>query len=115
MLVIIYQTTRRHILEDASLNIHSCMNLQFQTCTFLFVYGLRSLVVEFLFDIGKINPLNPELNPICYLLALLGARHFLHVSRIRVKLLTFRLLMSYIYEAPILDVSRSHTTTQHTR
>ena len=45
----------------------------------------------------KLNPLNPELNPICYLLALLGAHHFLHVSRIRVKLLTFRLLMSYIY------------------
>ena len=62
-----------------------------------------------------INPLNPELNPICYLLALLGAHHFLHVSRIRVKLLTFRILMSYIYGAPILDVSRSHTTTQHSR
>jgi len=48
-------------------------------------------------DIGKysfvnrtINPLNPELNPICYLLALLGAHNFLHVSRIRVKSLTFR-------------------------
>ena len=62
-----------------------------------------------------VNPLNPELNPICYLLALIGAQHFLHVSRIRVKLLTFRLLMSYIYGAPILDVSRSHTTTQHSR
>jgi hypothetical protein len=46
----------------------------------------------------QINPLNPELNPIWYLLALLGAHHFLHVSRIRVKLLTFRLLMSiYIW------------------
>jgi len=43
-----------------------------------------------------LNPLNPELNPICYLLELLGAHHFLHVSRIRVKLLTFRRLMSYI-------------------
>ena len=43
-----------------------------------------------------VNPLNPELNPICYLLALL-AHHFLHVSRIRVKSLTFRLLMSYIW------------------
>ena len=32
----------------------------------------------------NINPLNAELNPICYLLALLGAHHFLHVSRIRV-------------------------------
>jgi len=36
------------------------------------------------------NPLKPELNPISYLLALLGAYHFLHVSRIRVKLLTLR-------------------------
>ena len=32
-----------------------------------------------------LNPLNPELNPICYLLALLGAHHFLHFSRIRFK------------------------------
>jgi len=32
----------------------------------------------------ELNPLDPELNPICYLLALL-AQHFLHVSRIRVK------------------------------
>jgi len=62
-----------------------------------------------------INPLNPELNPISYVLALLGAHHFHHVSRIRVKSLTLRLLMSYIYGAPILDVSRSHTTTQHSR
>ena len=45
---------------------------------------------NFFFTIGAmkthplLNPLNPELNPICYLLALLGAHHFLHVSRIRV-------------------------------
>ena len=33
------------------------------------------------------------------------------------QLLTLRLLMLYIYiyGAPILDVSRSHTTTQHSR
>ena len=66
----------------------------------------------------RLNPLNPELNPMCCLLALLGAHHFLHVSRIRVKSLTFRRLMSYIYiciyGTPILDVSRSHTT-QHSR
>ena len=37
-----------------------------------------------------LNTLKPELNPICYLLALLGAHHFLHVSRIRVQLLTLR-------------------------
>jgi hypothetical protein len=31
-----------------------------------------------------INPLNAKLNPICHLLALLGAHLILHVSRIRV-------------------------------
>ena len=32
----------------------------------------------------SINPLNAELNPIRNLLALVGARHIVHVSRIRV-------------------------------
>ena len=73
-----------------------------------------NLLRDIKFTYILINPVNAELNPICYLLALL-AHHFLHVSRIRVKSLTLRLLMSYIYGAPILDVSRSHTTTQHSR
>jgi len=88
---------------------------------------LKNLVFEHFSKIcpeifSLINHLNPELNPNCYLLTLL-AHHFLHVSRITVKSLTLRLLMSYIYKyiyiyiygAPILDVSRSHTTTQHSR
>jgi len=33
----------------------------------------------------------------------------------RMMRLTLRSLTLYIYEAPILDVSRSHTTTQHSR
>ena len=77
-------------------------------CWLFFVYSFCLPVVQ------QFNPLKPELNPVYYLLALL-AHHFLHVSRIRVKSLTFRRLMSYIYGAPILDVSRSHTTTQHSR
>ena len=87
-------------------------------CTSLIQFFLDVLISIYqicLLGADKFNPLNPELNPICYLLALLGAHHFLHVSRIRVRLLTFRLLMSYIYGAAILDVSRSHTTTQHSR
>jgi len=32
-----------------------------------------------------INPLHAELNPICHLLALLGAHHILHVSGTSVK------------------------------
>ena len=39
----------------------------------------------------QFNPLSAELNPICYLLALLGGHHFLHVSRIRVKHASFKL------------------------
>ena len=33
--------------------------------------------------------LNAELNPICHLLALFGAHHILHVSRMRVKALKY--------------------------
>ena len=33
----------------------------------------------------RVNPLNAELNPICYLLALVGAHHILHFSRVRIK------------------------------
>jgi hypothetical protein len=36
-------------------------------------------------QIKTINPLNAELNPICHLLALLGAHHILYVSKVRVK------------------------------
>ena len=32
----------------------------------------------------RVNTLNAELNPIRYLLALVGARHFVHVSRVKV-------------------------------
>ena len=96
--------------------LHLCSPFVFSICVlhlcspFLFSICVLHLCSPFF----TINSLNPEWNPICYLLALL-AYHFLHVSRIRVKSLTIRLLMSYIYGAPILDVSRSHTTTQHSR
>ena len=46
------------------------------------------------------KPLNAELNPICHFLALLGAHHILHVSRIRVK----RRVKSHL---PSADIIRS--------
>jgi len=61
-----------------------------------------------------INPLNAELNPICYLLALLGAHHFLHVSRIRVKSLILRLLMFYIYMEHLFLMFLDHTQRRTT-
>jgi len=49
---------------------------------------LLKLHVPYCWLSWPLNPLNTELNPICHLLALLGAHHFLHVSRIRVNLVT---------------------------
>jgi len=63
--------------------------------------------------LNEVNPLNPELNPIRYLLALL-AHHFLHVSRIRVKSLTLRLLMSYIHMEHLLLMFLDHTQRRST-
>jgi len=102
-----YQTGGRDNCDMPSLQLTN------PTAVF-FIYSQSFLLLK---QHKLFNPLNPELNPIYNWLALLGAHHFLHVSTIRVKLLTFRLLMSYIYiyGAPILDVSRSHTTTQHSR
>ena len=77
-------------------SIYYCMKLKWN-----FIIAVKQHCVGIFSEKKTVfNPLNAELNPICYLLALLGAHHFLHVSRIRVKPLNLRLLMSYIYEAP---------------
>jgi len=124
--LITYPTTRGHVvsnIDDLKQNIGGKIALLQSARTYSLLPKNCSSVGSGALAPGlkppnldrKVYPLKPELNSICYLLALLGAHHFLHVSRIRVKLLTFRRLMSYIYGAPILDVSRSHTTTQHSR
>ena len=82
------------------------------------MHMIVALSPALLFSYQNFNPLNAKLNPICYLLALLEAHHFLHVSRIRVKLLTLSLLMSYIYmEHPFLmflDHTQRRTTIGRT-
>ena len=73
-------------------------------CEFRLLFDkAKTWVLPFKMNRSFFNPLNPELNPICYLLALL-AQHFLHVSRIMVKSLTISLLMSYIYDISSLRV-----------
>ena len=103
----LYTHTHTHHQNEKTFGYFGCLSGSFRCCSF------RNDILNSCNC--YINPLNAELNPICCLLALLGAHHFLHVSRIRVKSLILRLLMSYIYGAPILDVSRSHTTTHHSR
>ena len=44
-------------------------------------------ILKFIFIKVSINPLNAEVNPIRHLLAFVGARHIVHVSRIRVNIL----------------------------
>ena len=58
----------------------------------------------------NINPLNAELNPICHLLALLGARHILHISWIRVNGLLHNLIQAGCHErrSTCRTVLRSH-------
>ena len=45
------------------------------------------IIIIIIIIISGFNPLKAKLNPICHLMALLGAHHILHVSRIRVKYL----------------------------
>ena len=53
---------------------------------FIFFCTQSDIINNFL-SIFNINLLNAYLNSICHLLALLGAHHILHVSRIRVNIL----------------------------
>jgi hypothetical protein len=64
-------------------------NFYYLLCSLCMCIGVICDVIfrtSFVFDFCAVNPLNAELNPVFYLLALLGAHHFLHISRIRVKL-----------------------------
>jgi len=50
-----------------------------------YLIGLCFSICIIVRNLNHFNYLNAELNSICHLLALLGAHHILHVSRIRVK------------------------------
>jgi len=70
--------------------MYVCMYIYLFIYTHIYVYiGLYAFVISF-------NPLNANLDPICHLLALLGARHILHIGRIWVKLSTKRYFIPVI-------------------
>jgi len=64
--------------QQAPGRCHRQMNTMQQLHTYKRVLDTSAADATFL------NPLNAELNPTCQLLALLGAHHILHISRIRV-------------------------------
>jgi hypothetical protein len=71
---------------------------------------LVQIISDFLESVGlpsffrEEDPLNVELNPTCYVLALLGAHHILHASRIGVKPLQ---VLSTFYEFYCTDFNTS--------
>jgi len=67
------------------------MHLTFSHCTINKTHHRFIYIITFKFMLNltfrwkHFNPLNAKLNAICHFLALLGAHHILHISRIRVK------------------------------
>jgi len=73
-------TSIYHVLLLFSLSITLLLSLTLYPCKLLYKSVTLAIPPKINY---QFNPLNPELNPICYLLALLGAHQFLHVSRIK--------------------------------
>jgi len=69
----------RHLLGLPALAVYHCDSTKNAEVIRMWTPAVSGKPLEMLF-----NPLNVELNPLCHLLALLGAHHILHVSRIRV-------------------------------
>ena len=73
---------------------------------------INSFLMQFL---SALSTLIPVFLSTCLQVYLSSSCHTFFKNSLTKVCLTLRLLMSYIYGAPILDVSRSHTTTQHSR
>ena len=68
-------------MQSTNCTILFLVYLYYNITLSIYKYPRKNSVHFFLF-----NPLNAELNPIRHLLALVGARHIVHVSRIRVNI-----------------------------
>ena len=92
-----------HIYLSFLLNLLKCVlsTAYFKSCVcvciYIYIY-IYIYITSWLF-----NPLNAKLNPICHLLALLGAHHIFHLGRIRIKL-------SLMYTVFLLSFPRTRHT-----
>jgi len=72
-----------NIISNLCLHLRRSLSISFSEAE-LWMNFLSFPFLLYVLSIFLLTSLSAELNPICYLLALLGAHHFLHVSRIRV-------------------------------
>jgi hypothetical protein len=80
--VLHYNTvTGRAVPPNLHLSLQSWCGTYFRVCSYQLSYVGRRSAQK---GCEAINPLNAELNPICQLLALLGAHQIFHVSGLRV-------------------------------
>ena len=87
----ITKPSQTHTLQNPLIHLHTHTHTTKQYKTTIVQIKTKCIQEKQQYLVSNVvNPLKPELNPICYLLTLLKAHHFLHVSRIRVKLLTLR-------------------------
>ena len=76
--------TARSTFKRSTCELITLFSLLLFSCTYsLTSYLMQLVAMTKTYSSTCINPLNAELNSICHLLALLGAHHILHVSRIR--------------------------------
>jgi hypothetical protein len=71
--------------EVENISVYTIFNAYFTLKTSLRIQNILSVLI--------INPLNAQLNPICHLLALLGAHHIFRVSSLRVNIIDLNLIL----------------------
>jgi len=105
-------TTERYFVPEYILLRFIIINLCVYFCCDV-LYTIKFTAFQLTVEMLVIWTINKTVNTLTSIVTLL-----LNITLDRhciPRTLTLRRLMSYIYGAPILDVSRSHTTTQHSR
>ena len=92
-------------LMDSLLLGHDTTSLDRRYLTFR-----SDIIFKDLTDPRTSTPLNSELNPVCHLLALVGAHHILHVSRVRVKVISSLEKSGTAYQAVQRHVPEERTS-----
>jgi len=109
------RTCGHHALIATKYKVHSSKRFH---RGFTQTYDVQYMVLT---DVSHILVSTPNFTSVCKVCTIkLQSYYKIFHSKMFIKnshssTLTLRRLMSYIYGAPILDVSRSHTTTQHSR